>query len=211
MRARLSPALVPAAAAALAVALAANHAAGRYVSRFGSRWPALGDDLLLNLLPRWDLTSVFVWGFAAFLAFVFGAGLVLERRRAAYILWMYALLVGLRAFFIILTPMGAPPGAFPVQGSALFDAVGRHMTFGNDLFFSAHTSMPFLGFLLFRAGWAKAVFLALSLLLAATVLIARLHYSIDVGAAYFITYALYRVHRRHIEPRAWASWARLAR
>ncbi|TBR24041.1 hypothetical protein EPO15_04770, partial [bacterium] len=91
MKARLRWTALPAAAAALAAALLANHAAGRYVSRFAERWPALGDDLVLNLLPRWDLTPVFVWGFAAFLVFVFSVGLAFERRRAAYILWMYAL------------------------------------------------------------------------------------------------------------------------
>ena len=35
-------------------------------------------------------------------------------------------------------------------------------------------------------------------MLAATVLLTRLHYSIDVFSAYFITYALYRFERRKL-------------
>jgi hypothetical protein len=81
--------------------------------------------------------------------------------------------------------------ALPVEGDPLFNAVGRFFTFRHDLFFSCHTAVPFLGFLLFRDRWARAVSLSLSLLLAAAVLLARQHYSIDVFGAYFITYALY--------------------
>ena len=42
-------------------------------------------------------------------------------------------------------------------------------------------------------------FLAISILMAATVLIGRFHYSIDVFAAFFITYAIHKLEAHHIQ------------
>ncbi|MFH2202460.1 MAG: phosphatase PAP2-related protein [Elusimicrobiota bacterium] len=193
------------AAAAFAAAFVANYYAGRYVDRVAGRLPALEGDLLLQVLPRVDLTVLFVWGFAAFLAFAGAAAYLYERDRIFYIAWMYAILIAIRAFFLILTPMGAPAGAFPVEGSALFDMIGNYMTFKNDLFFSAHTSMPFLGYLIYRARWVRGVFLGLSFALASCVLLSRLHYSIDVAGAFFITSGVAWTHRALIEP-IYRSW-----
>jgi hypothetical protein len=147
----------------------------------------------------------FVWGFAAFVAFAIAAGLAFEWRRLPYIAWCYALLIAVRSVFIMLTPMQSPEGALPIVGSALFDAIGRQLTFGNDLFFSAHTALPFLGFLVFRGPVVRGVFLAFSILLAATVLLSRLHYSIDVAGAYFITYAVYKAEVRWFQ-RYYLRW-----
>ncbi len=185
---------------ALAAAFVANYFAGRYVDRVGSRFPSLSGDFLLWLLPRVDLTFIFIWGFAAFIVFAMACAWKYERDRLDYICWMYAHLIGARAFFLILTPMGLPEGAFEVQGSALFDFIGRYLTFKNDLFFSAHTAMPFLGFLIYRTPWVRGVFFSLSLILAGTVLLSRLHYSIDVAGAYFITMGLVWAHRELVEP-----------
>lgn len=107
-------------------------------------------------------------------------------------------LLAVRSLFIVLTPMRRPDGFLPIAGSPRFDAVGRHLTFRNDLFFSSHTALSFRSYLAYRDRWAKLVFLGFSILFAATVLLARHHCSIDVFSAYFITYALYRVERRRL-------------
>ncbi|MBI3564203.1 MAG: phosphatase PAP2 family protein [Elusimicrobia bacterium] len=183
------------ASCALAAALALNNCAGRAADRAGELAHS-SPDLLLSHLPVVDLRVLFVYGFAAFLVCVFGLGAWREGRRAAHILWLYAILVALRSVFITLTPMREPDGALQVLGDPLFDALGRHMTFKHDLFFSSHTAMPFLAFLSFRDRWARRLFLAFSVTMAATVLLTRVHYSIDVFAAFFITYAVYRFERR---------------
>ena len=68
-------------------------------------------------------------------------------------------------------------------------------------------TLPFLAFLIMRGRWVKLSFLLLSLLLAASVLLGRMHYSIDVFGAFFITYALHRAEARWFQP-AYASWRR---
>ncbi|MEK7656498.1 MAG: phosphatase PAP2-related protein [Elusimicrobiota bacterium] len=191
--------------AAFAGALRLNHLLGVYVDRVGARSPSLPEDILLDFLPHWDLRVVFVWGFAAFLAFAIGGGLLFERRRAPYILWLYAVLILVRDFFLMLTPMGQPSGALPVEGYTLFDAVGGYLTFKHDLFFSAHTSMPFLGFLVYERRELRAGMLLFSFVLAAGVLVCRYHYSVDIAAAYFITYAVVKAHQGLVEPR-WSRW-----
>ena len=165
--------------AALAGAITLNSCMGVLAQKNGE-FCRPSPDLLLSLLPRVDLRILFVWGFAAFFVWAVAVALLRERRRLAHIAWLYALLVLVRSLFIILTPMRAPDGSLWVGGDALFDAVGRHLTYGNDLFFSSHTAMPFLGFLVYRDRWARLVFLVFSIAL----------------AAYFITYAVYRFERR---------------
>jgi membrane-associated phospholipid phosphatase len=61
-----------------------------------------------------------------------------------------------------------------------------------DLFFSGHTATTFLLVLyLWRRRWLRWAALAAHVLVVATVLLARLHYAIDVAGAWAVTFALY--------------------
>ena len=65
---------------------------------------------------------------------------------------------------------------------------------GNDLFFSGHTGLPFLLALIFWENKKlRFLFLGFSVLFAVVVLLGHLHYSIDVFAAYFITYTIFHI------------------
>ncbi|MEK6543496.1 MAG: phosphatase PAP2-related protein [Elusimicrobiota bacterium] len=185
---------------AFCLAILVNLNASIYTAKVGAQAPYLHSDLLLNLLPRIDLFFLFVWGFFGFIVFALTAGLTSEKRRIAYILWMYALLIMLRSLFIILTPMSLPPEAVPRQGSGFFDLIGCHLTSGYDLFFSGHAAFPFLGYLLYKNHYVKLVFMAFSLTMALGILLCKYHYSIDILGAYFITYATVKAHQGHIEP-----------
>lgn len=192
--------------AALGAALVLNYVAGKAAQAAGLLAHS-GPDLLWRWLPLVDTSLVFVWGFAAFVGWLVAVTLWRERRRAAYIAWSYALLIMVRSFFIVLTPMRLPPEAIRVDGGMLFDHVGRYLTFEHDLFFSSHTALPYLAFLILRGPWIRFSFLFLSVLLALAVLLGRLHYSIDVFGAYFITYAVHKAEVRWFQP-AYAKWRR---
>ncbi|MCR4294216.1 MAG: sphingomyelin synthase family protein [Elusimicrobia bacterium] len=183
---------------ALAAALTINQFAGRLADANGENAQP-SPDLLLAWLPHWDTSVLFIYGFTALLLWLIFAGLRWERRRIPRILWAYAILVAVRSFFIILTPMHTPPDHAIVSGDPLFDVFGRFLTFKHDLFFSSHTATPFLAYLLFRDKWVSLSFLAVSILMAAAVLIGRFHYSIDVFAAFFITYAVQTLEARKIQ------------
>jgi hypothetical protein len=68
----------------------------------------------------------------------------------------------------------------------------QYFNYHNDLFFSAHTAIPFLAFLLYKQEKIGKFFLVMTFVMAFTVLALHQHYSIDVFSAVFITYGTYK-------------------
>jgi len=98
---------------AFALSLVVNHAAARVAAVAGARSPTLPDDLLLGWLPYVDVSGLFVWGFLAF-AILAVAGGLRDRSRIPYVLWMYALLISLRASRgLAVRDHRSPPDARP--------------------------------------------------------------------------------------------------
>jgi membrane-associated phospholipid phosphatase len=192
--------------AALFAAMAFNHRADRYIERVGNRAP-VSPDLILRHLPGVDVSMIYWWGAAAFVAFAAVYALLRERPRLAYFARMYAVLVLARACLMVLTPLHIPDGAISVDAGVIHDSIGTMLTVHNDLFFSMHTASPFLASLMFRDAWARRTCFAFAVLMAATVLLLKTHYSLDVAGAFLVTYALYRLEHRWIEPRV-RGWAR---
>ena len=178
--------------------LVLNRFAGAYIDKVGET-AHTSPDLLLGFLPIVDMRFLYLGGFAVFAAMAVLHTLWRERPRAAYIARNFALLIAARSALMILTPMKVPAGTLAVDGYRFYDTVGRFFTARNDLFFSLHTGIPFMGFLVFTDRAAKRACLAFSLIMAATVLLGRHHYSIDVAGAYLITYSLYRLEKRWFE------------
>lgn len=151
------------------------------------------NDLILDRIPLVNLTFMytvaiyFVAGIVIFYPLIFKPELVpfSAKTVGAFVL--------IRACFISLTHLGAPEGYF--QLPQFEDQPGVFKLFyTNDLFFSGHTGFPFLAALLFWENKALRIFLiGMSFAQALTVLFMHVHYSIDVFAAYFITYAIYIV------------------
>jgi hypothetical protein len=196
---------------ALAGALLINYWAGMLADLFGEMGPR-PLDLFLSTMPEVPTLAtgiVFVYGYGLFLAWLFLASALWERRRAPYIAWSFALLIVVRSFFIILTPLHHPLADLPMVDDPLFQAIGRYLTFKHDLFFSSHTATPFLASLVMRGKYVKRSFLLISFIMAATVLFGRYHYSIDVFGAFFITYAVHKAEVAWFQPfynRMKAKW-----
>lgn len=74
-----------------------------------------------------------------------------------------------------------------------FQAAGAHVHLTKDLFFSGHTATTFLLYLYARRAGFGRVALAAHLTVVATVFLSRLHYTIDVVAAWAITWVLFRL------------------
>lgn len=187
--------------AALAAALVFNRFADAYIERVGETAP-VSPDLVLRHLPGVDVSVIYWWGAAAFVAFAAVTALARERGRLAYFARAYAVLVASRACLMVLTPLHIPEGAISVDGGLIYGSIGKMVTVHHDLFFSMHTASPFLASLLFRDRWARGVCAAFAVLMGATVLLLKTHYSLDVAGAFLVTYALYRLERRWLEPLA---------
>ncbi len=147
-------------------------------------------DIILDNIPVFNVDDIFVYG--PFLMWLFVAALLLkEPKTIPFTLKSIALFVLIRSVFITLTHIGPFPDQMQITDGL---TIIRKFTFGGDLFFSAHTGLPFLMALIFWQHKKLRYFFSFcAVLFAVVVLMGHLHYSIDVMAAFFITYSIYHI------------------
>jgi len=170
----------------LASSLVFNYAAGNYATEKASNGVT---DIILDNAPAMDVDGIFVYGALLFGLFVIIL-LLKEPRQIPFMVKSIALFVFIRAIFISLTHIGPISGALPVTSNVIM----RNLMFGADYFFSAHTGLPFLMALSFwKNKYLRNIFLATSFIFGASALLGHYHYSIDVFAAFFITYSIFHI------------------
>jgi hypothetical protein len=93
---------------------------------------------------------------------------------------------------MVMTHIAPPANALYIQGEDIFHRISS----GDDLFFSAHTGLPFLLTLIFwNEKYLKYFFLFSTLVGGTAVLLGHLHYSIDVFSAVFITFGVFQISK----------------
>lgn len=173
----------------LFASLIINYIAGTYATLRASN--PVGD-LLLDNLPVVNVNIIFIYGFSLFVLFI-AALLASQPKKIPFVLKSMALFIIIRAVFMVLTHIGPSPEQLFFEGGRI---VGK-FTFGADLFFSAHTGLPYLMALIFWADLrVRIIFILLSIIFGISVLLGHLHYSIDVFAAYFITYSIFAMAQK---------------
>lgn len=120
---------------------------------------------------------------------------IMEPRRIPFMAKSLALFILIRSVFICLTHVRVFPGQVIVHENTFFSLIGLGQT--GDQFFSGHTGLPYLMALAF---WPekqyRRMYLALSIGLGTLMLLAHAHYSIDIFAAFFITYTIFHLAKR---------------
>lgn len=165
----------------------ATHLASRYAEVNASNYV---EDIILSNTRVYNFEFIFVQG--AIMLSLFVVVLCLRFRRAApFLIKSVSLFIIIRAIFVSLTHIGPYPLKLELNSNLL-----DFITAGNDLFFSGHTGLPFLIALIFwNHIYLRVLFLVSSVMFGVIVLLAHLHYSIDVFAAFFITYSIYHISR----------------
>jgi len=169
----------------LAVSLVINSYAGSYAAREASNSV---NDILLSNIPPFDVGWIFIFGPFVLWALV-AVLLAKDPKKIAFTIKSIALFVVIRSVFTSLTHIGP----FPTQVVLDSDFI-KKFTSGSDLFFSGHTGLPFLMALVFwKDKKLRIIFFLSAVLFGIVVLLAHLHYSIDVLSAFFITYSIYKI------------------
>lgn len=168
----------------LIVALYVNFYASMYATKVASS-PVT--DIILSNIRVYDVDMIFIYGPWIFWIFLFFVTIP-KSYKIPFIIKNIALFVLIRSVFITLTHIGPFPTATAVIETKLI----TNFTSGGDLFFSAHTGLPFLMTLVFwKDKILRYILLVSSLFFGVVVLMGHLHYTIDVVAAFFITYSIY--------------------
>jgi len=151
-----------------------------------------GPDLLLDLLPAMELKDFLAWG-AELLLWLLALLLFLYPEYIPFSLKTVGMLYLIRAFFVILTPLGPRSDQVIVTTKGIFYTLAYS---SNDFFFSGHVAFPFILALIF---WQKHLIRYLAFVIAAVfaiaVLLAHTHYSIDVFAVPFIVPTIFGLCR----------------
>lgn len=160
-------------------------------------------DILLDNVPVVNLDFVIVE--FALLCIVFGTIFVFSKPRyLLFTLKTVALFIAIRAFFISLTHIGIYPDHINLFGTGFLDSIYSYLNFQTGFFFSGHTGLPFLMALVFwKERIPRFILLSLSLIFATAVLLAHIHYSIDVFAAPFMAYGIFTIAKK-LFPRDYA-------
>ncbi|MEJ0021884.1 MAG: phosphatase PAP2-related protein [Candidatus Doudnabacteria bacterium] len=151
-------------------------------------------DLILSNIRVYDVDGIIIYG--AVLLIIFSI-LVLfyDPKRIPFTLKALALFIVIRSIFVSLTHLGPFSPQDVIDSTHIFNFLGFGTT--ADLFFSGHTGIPFLLALIYwnniKLRWT---YLAISAVFAVSVLLGHLHYSIDVLAAFFITYTIFHIAQK---------------
>ena len=170
----------------LLASLFVNFYAGAYASERASNSVT---DIVLSNIRVFDVGWMIAQGAILFWLFVLFLCLY-EPRRIPFTAKSIALFVLIRSIFISITHIGPYPTHLLIDSHIL-----SKFSYGEgDLFFSAHTGLPFLMALVFwDHTYLRLFFLASSVIFGVVVLLGHVHYSIDVLAAFFITYSIYHI------------------
>jgi len=146
-------------------------------------------DIVLDNIPVFNVDIIFLDGALIFVLFLIGV-LLYCPKFIPFTLKSISLFYIIRSFSITLTHIGPSPEQSPL----VLNSLNKIFVFGGDLFFSGHTGLPFLMALIFWKNKAlRYSFLFASIVAGVSVLLGHLHYSIDVFAAFFITYGIFHM------------------
>jgi len=170
----------------LSISLYINFISGTYATRNAS-YPV--SDIILSNTRAFNTAGLFT--FCPIVFFIFISVLsIYNPKRIPFVIKSVALFVVIRSIFICLTHLGPFPTEELIRDIELMDK----FTFGGDLFFSGHVGIPYLFALMFwQNKTLRYFFIVYSIFMGVVVLLGHYHYTIDVLAAYFITYTIFHM------------------
>lgn len=155
-------------------------------------------DLFLDNLPVVNLNAIIVEGALAAIAGSIIL-LLLKPRYLVFTLKAVAIFIATRAVFVAVTHLGIYPGQVN-PGTGFFDQIYVGLGLEAGFFFSGHTGLSCLMALIFwdERFW-RYLYIVLAIVFGISVLLAHVHYSIDVLAAPYMTYSIFKLSQYFFE------------
>lgn len=174
----------------LALAVIFQYYASAYVNRVPSNSVA---DLFLSILPVVNLNFIIVEG--ALCAILFSILLILAKPKyLLFVLKTAAVFIATRAVFIAVTHIGIYPGQVGPDPTGFFDHIYTGLGLEAGFFFSGHTGLPFLmALIMWDEKFWRYAYLILSVIFGIAVLFAHVHYTMDVLAAPYMAYGIFKM------------------
>ena len=151
-------------------------------------------DIVLSNIRVFDVDGIFLYGPVIFWIVIGTYIVFFEPKKIPFTLKSIAVFAVIRSFFVSMTHIGPFPAHAQID---LSNMIGTLIAGGSDLFFSGHTGAPFLAALIFWDNkYLRFFSLIASFVFGAVVLLGHFHYTIDVFAAFFITYSIFHIALR---------------
>jgi len=163
----------------------------RFVNFVENRSGSLLSDPILALFNPIDLTWI-TFGLIYISLVVAILTLLKNPQQFLFALQLYTFMAIVRIISMFLLPL-EPPEKMILLKDPFVEFFGSGQTLTRDLFFSGHTATLLILFLVTEKKSIKIIFFVTTIVVAVCVLIQHVHYTIDVFAAVFFTYACYKL------------------
>ncbi len=180
----------------LSLAIVFQFYASAYSARVSSNFVR---DIVLDNLPIVNLNAIIVEGALTAIA---GTIILLlcKPRYIVFALKAVAIFIATRAVFVAVTHLGIYPGQISPDNTGFFDSIYTGLGLQAGFFFSGHTGLPFLMALIFwDEKFLRFFYVLLAIVFGLSVLFAHVHYTIDVLAAPYMTYAIFKISQYFFE------------
>jgi len=151
-------------------------------------------DLILDNIPYYNCG--WVYDYCIFLAIFLFLGFIVFKKKYNLIPY-FLLLIGIfnliRGIFIVLTPIGNPPGFAGV--SSRFNGFSKYDI---GVYPSGHVGSTFL-YVLFSNGIFRWLIFITNLIIVVTLALARGHYSIDILSGFIFSYAIFCFGEKYLK------------
>jgi len=150
-------------------------------------------DLIISNIPVFNVDFVVNEIAMTYAVFIGVVVIFLKPKTMPFVLKSSALFILIRSIFIMLTHLGPFPVHSYIDQTSFFSP----LNIGSDFFFSGHTGLPYLIALIYwNNKMLRNISIAASVLFGVSVLLGHLHYSIDVFAAFFVTYSIFIIAQK---------------
>jgi hypothetical protein len=162
-------------------------------SQTNSGLPVLSD-LILDNIPLWDIDYLYdIFSLVSLAGIIFYLIHRKKYNQIPYLLVLSGIFQIIRGIFIVLTPLGNPPGFDGTEG--FFNGFSM-IELG--VYPSGHTGISFLYFLFAEDRFYKYILLACFFIIIFALFLSRGHYTIDILSGIFFAYAIKAFGDRHL-------------